>query len=372
MPHKGTIWEIGMKRIYNFSPGPATLPESVLRKAQAEFLDYGGTGLSVTEISHRSDTFRRIVENAEGNMREVMGIPDAYRVLFLQGGASLQFAMVPLNLFGRSRVADYVDTGRWSQKAILEARRYGKVNIVASSEEQDYRSIPVVRTDRLSPDAAYVHITMNNTIHGTRYSELPNTTAPLVTDMSSCILSERWDVSKFGLIYAGAQKNMGLAGLTVVIIRDDLTHYCLDTTPTMLRYSTHVESCSLFNTPPCFAVYFAGLMFEWIKDRGGISAMEDRNREKASRLYDFLDTSRLYAGIAAKHNRSMMNITFRLPSDDLTDRFVREAESQGLTALKGHRSIGGVRASLYNAMPLEGVQRLIEFMDFFEKTHSQS
>ena len=357
-----------MKRIYNFGPGPATLPECVLRKAQAEFVDYGDTGMSVIEISHRSDIFRRIVENAERSLRELMRIPNNYRVLFLQGGASLQFAMVPLNLFGMNRVADYIDTGIWSQKAVLEAKRYGKVSIVASSEDQDYRSIPVVRSGGLSSDAAYLHITMNNTIHGTRYSELPTTPAPLVTDMSSCILSEGWDVSKFGLIYAGAQKNMGVAGLTVVIVRDDLTQYCLDTTPTILRYRTHVESHSLFNTPPCFAVYIAGLVFEWIKDQGGITAIEARNREKASWLYDFLDSSEFYAGTAAKHDRSLMNVTFRLPSDDLTDRFLKEAESQGLAALKGHRSIGGVRASLYNAMPPEGVRHLVDFMEIFEKT----
>ena len=357
-----------MKRIYNFGPGPATLPECVLRKAQAEFVDYGDTGMSVIEISHRSDIFRRIVENAERSLRELMRIPNNYRVLFLQGGASLQFAMVPLNLFGMNRVADYIDTGIWSQKAVLEAKRYGKVNIVASSEDQDYRSIPVVRSGGLSSDAAYLHITMNNTIHGTRYSELPTTPAPLVTDMSSCILSEGWDVSKFGLIYAGAQKNMGVAGLTVVIVRDDLTQYCLDTTPTILRYRTHVESHSLFNTPPCFAVYIAGLVFEWIKDQGGITAIEARNREKASWLYDFLDSSEYYAGTAAKHDRSLMNVTFRLPSDDLTDQFVKEAESQGMATLKGHRSIGGVRASLYNAMPPEGVRHLIDFMEIFEKT----
>ncbi len=357
-----------MKRIYNFGPGPATLPECVLRKAQAEFVDYGDTGMSVIEISHRSDIFRRIVENAERSLRELMRIPNNYRVLFLQGGASLQFAMVPLNLFGMNRVADYIDTGIWSQKAVLEAKRYGKVSIVASSEDQDYRSIPVVRSGGLSSDAAYLHITMNNTIHGTRYSELPTTPAPLVTDMSSCILSEGWDVSKFGLIYAGAQKNMGVAGLTVVIVRDDLTQYCLDTTPTILRYRTHVESHSLFNTPPCFAVYIAGLVFEWIKDQGGITAIETRNHEKASWLYDFLDSSEFYAGTAAKHDRSLMNVTFRLPSDDLTDRFLKEAESQGLAALKGHRSIGGVRASLYNAMPPEGVRHLVDFMEIFEKT----
>ncbi len=361
-----------MKRIYNFGPGPATLPECVLRKAQTEFLDYKDTGMSVIEISHRSDMFRSIIEDAEAILRELMRIPNDYRVLFLQGGASLQFAMVPLNLFGRNRVADYVDTGIWSQKAIFEAGRYGKVNIVASSENQNYRSIPVVRSDNLSSDAAYVHITMNNTIHGTRYSELPETSAPLVTDMSSCILSERWDVSKFGLIYAGAQKNMGVSGLTIVIVKDDLTQYCLDTTPTMLRYKTHVESRSLFNTPPCFAIYIAGLVFEWIKDQGGITAIEDRNREKSSWLYDYLDSSELYTGIAAKHDRSMMNVTFRLPSDDLTDRFLKEAESHGLVSLKGHRSIGGVRASLYNAMPLEGVQSLVKFMEFFANTHFKS
>ena len=361
-----------MKRVYNFSPGPATLPESVLLRAQTEFLDLNGSGMSITEISHRSEVFREIVAQTEKALREIMSIPENFKVLFLQGGASLQFAMVPLNLFGRGGIAEYVDSGRWSQKAILEAERYGAVKIVASSKENGYRTVPDLTPDMLSPEAAYLHFTMNNTIHGTKFDVLPPTTAPLVTDMSSCILSERWDVRKFGLIYAGAQKNMGVAGLTVVIIREDLATCCLDVTPTMLRYQTHMESGSLYNTPPCFALYMAGLVFEWIKEQGGMEILERRNREKASRLYEFLDNSNLFEGIAAKPNRSLMNVTFRIASGDLTDRFVHEAAQQGLVALNGHRSIGGLRASLYNAMPIEGVQRLIEFMQAFEKKHKKS
>ncbi len=361
-----------MKRIYNFSPGPATLPESVLKKAQAELLNYNGSGMSVTEISHRSEVFRKIVAKTEKALREIMSIPENFRVLFLQGGASLQFAMVPLNLFGRGGIAEYVDSGRWSQKAILEAERYGMIKIVATSKDNGYRTVPGLTRDMLSPDAAYLHFTMNNTIHGTKFDALPPTAAPLVADMSSCILSERWDVSKFGLIYAGAQKNMGVAGLTVVILREDLATCCLEVTPTMLRYQTHMESGSLYNTPPCFALYMAGLVFEWIKEQGGIEILERRNREKASWLYEFIDNSDLFKGIAAKPNRSLMNVTFQIASRNLTDRFLHEAAQQGLVALNGHRSIGGLRASLYNAMPLEGVQRLIEFMQAFEKKHKNT
>jgi phosphoserine aminotransferase len=359
-----------MRRIYNFASGPATLPLPVLQKVQKEFLDYNGTGMSVVEISHRSDTFKKIIDSTEAILRDLMKIPDNYRVLFLQGGASSQFAMVPLNLFGKKAVADYINTGRWSQKAISEANRYGTVNVVASSETDDFRSIPSIRREIFTADAAYVHITMNNTVYGTRFTEIPDTSdVPIVADMSSYILSESFDVSRFGLIYAGAQKNIGLSGLTVVVVREDLTDRCLEVTPTMFRYRTHIESKSLFNTPPCFAVYFAGLLLEWIKDQGGIPALEEKNKQKASMLYDYLDNSKIFTGRALKKDRSLTNITFCLPTEDMTSLFMREAEAEGLVELNGHRSAGGLRASLYNAMPLEGVKQLVEFMNRFEMSH---
>jgi phosphoserine aminotransferase len=356
-----------MSRVYNFAPGPGALPEEVLKKAGEEIFEYRGSGMSVMEMSHRSKEFEAILNNAAGTLRELMGIPENYHILFLQGGASTQFAMVPLNLFSGSRRADYVETGSWAKKAIEEARKYGTVNVVASSKDRNFSYIPRVTKSSLSADADYVHITTNNTIYGTRFSELPDTgNVPLVADMSSNILSEACDVSKFGLIYAGAQKNLGPAGLTVVIVRKDLVGKAMSVAPTMLDYRIHADNNSLYNTPPCWCVYIAGLVFEWVKRQGGVHAMEKINREKASLLYGFIDGSKLYKGTAEKKDRSLMNLTFVLPTEDLNAKFVKEAAGQGLVQLKGHRSVGGMRASLYNAVPLEGVRRLVGFMKKFE------
>ena len=356
-----------MERVYNFSPGPSMLPLPVLEKAQKEILNYKGTGMSVMEMSHRSKIFTEIIEEAEFLLRELMEIPENYKILFLQGGASTQFAMVPLNLMGKNRKADYAITGSFAKKAASEAKRYGTVNIVASSEDANYSYIPDIDSLRPSSDSSYFHITTNNTIYGTRYTELPNTgDVPLVADMSSNILSQVYDVTKFGLIYAGAQKNIGPAGLTIVIIREDLIGNALDITPTMLNYKTHSDNNSLYNTPPTYSIYVAKLVFEWLKQQGGVAAMEKINVEKANLLYDYLDNSTFYKGTAAPKYRSIMNVTFTLPSEELTSSFVKEAEKAGLSTLKGHRSVGGIRASIYNAMPLDGVKALVEFMKKFE------
>jgi phosphoserine aminotransferase len=347
------------------------LPEPVLRKAAAEMLDFGGSGMSVTEMSHRSSAFLGIIEGAEALLRELMGVPDNYAVLFLQGGASTQFAMVPLNLLRRSRKADYVNTGAWSKKAIAEAKRYGTVNVVASSEDKTFTYIPKLDRGMFDPQADYVHITTNNTIYGTRYTTIPDTgDVPLVADMSSNILSEACDVSRFGLVYAGAQKNVAPAGVTVVVIRKDLIGGAMDITPTMLRYETHSENGSLFNTPPCFAVYMAKLVFEWLKELGGVPAIEQMNKEKANMLYDFLDSSSLFKGTVVKEDRSIMNVPFVLPSEDLNNAFIAGAAKEGLVTLKGHRSVGGMRASIYNAMPKAGVQKLVDFMKRFERENA--
>jgi len=357
-----------MSRAFNFSAGPATLPEEVLKKAQSELVDYKGSGMSVMEMSHRSSEFSDIIASAESNLRKLMNVPDNYHVLFLQGGANLQFAMVPLNLFTKSRKADYVNTGSWSKKAIKEAQKYGTVHVVASSEDKTFTYIPELNKDMFDPNADYVHITTNNTIYGTTFAELPEVgNVPLVADMSSNILSQVYDVSDFGLIYAGAQKNIGPAGLTIVIIRDDLVGHAADITPTMLDYKTHVDANSLYNTPPCFAVYLAGLVFEWLLDKGGIPAMEKINREKAAILYDYLDESELFRGTVVQKNRSLMNVPFVTGNPDLDARFIEEATKRNLKTLKGHRTVGGMRASIYNAMPVEGVQALVDFMKEFEK-----
>jgi len=343
------------------------LPLPVLEKAQKEILNYKGTGMSVMEMSHRSKAFMEIIEEAESLLRELMEIPNNYKILFLQGGASTQFAMVPLNLLGENRKADYVITGYFAKKAASEAKRYGTVNIVASSEDANFNYIPDIELLKPSPDSSYFHITTNNTIYGTRYIELPDTgDVPLVTDMSSNILSQVYDVTKFGLIYAGAQKNIGPAGLTIVIIREDLIGKALDITPTMLNYKTHSDNDSMYNTPPTYSIYIAKLVFEWLKQQGGVAAIEKINVEKANILYDYLDNSTFYKGTASPKYRSIMNVTFTLPSEELTSKFVKEAEKAGLTTLKGHRSVGGIRASIYNAMPLEGVKALVEFMKKFE------
>jgi len=359
-----------MTRVYNFSAGPATLPLPVLERAREELLDWGGTGMSVMEMSHRGKDFVAIAERAEADLRRLMGIPEDYHVLFLQGGATSQFAMVPMNLLrGRGR-ADYIDTGLWSRKAIKEARRYCEVNVAASSEAQGYTTIPPRETWRLDPQAAYVHYTPNETIGGVEFHWVPDTgEVPLVADMSSTILSRPVDVSRFGLIYAGAQKNIGPAGLTVVIVRKDLVGETLPGTPTMFDYAAHAEAGSMLNTPPTFAWYLAGLVFQWLLEQGGLEAMAERNRRKAEKLYAAIDASGLYRNPVDPACRSWMNVPFTLADPRLDAAFLAEAEAAGLVALKGHRSVGGMRASIYNAMPEEGVDRLIEFMQDFERRH---
>jgi phosphoserine aminotransferase len=360
-----------MSRVYNFSPGPSMLPEEVLRKAQEEMLEYRGSGMSVMEMSHRSKEFEAILNGAASLLKEIMGIPEGFEVLFLQGGASTQFAMVPLNLFGANRKADYVETGSWAKKAIEEARKYGEVRVAASSKDKNFTYIPNLTRAMVDAKTDFVHITTNNTIYGTKYTAVPDTGAvPLAADMSSNILSEVVDVSKFALIYAGAQKNLGPAGLTVVIIRHDLLGRAMPATPTMLDYKVHAEHNSLYNTPPCYCIYIAGLVFEWVKKQGGVAAVEKHNREKAALLYDFIDNSKLYRGTAERKDRSLMNATFVLPKEELTDSFVKAAAKEGLVSLKGHRSVGGMRASLYNAMPMEGVHKLVEFMKKFERENA--
>ena len=354
-----------MERVYNFAPGPACIPLPVLEKAASELVCYGSAGMSVMEMSHRSKDFLDIIQEAEKLLRGLMSIPDNYKVLFLQGGASLQFAMVPLNLF-KNKKADYVKTGQWAKKAISEASRFGAVNVVASSEDKVFSYIPELDKSKFSKDADYFHITYNNTIYGTRFTELPEVDVPLVTDLSSAILSEVIDVSKFGLIYAGAQKNIGPSGVTVVIIREDLIGHALDITPTMLDYKTHAEDSSLYNTPPTFAIYMAKLVFEWLKGLGGVPAIQKINEEKAALVYNFLDNSKLFKGTVARKDRSIMNIPFVTGSEETDKKFIKEAKAAGLVNLGGHRTVGGMRASIYNPMPMEGVKALVEFMKKFE------
>lgn len=359
-----------MTRVYNFSAGPAMLPDAVLERARAELLDWHGTGMSVMEMSHRGEEFVSIARQAEADLRRLMGIPDDYHVLFLQGGATSQFAMVPMNLLrGRGR-ADYLDTGLWSRKAIKEARRYCEVNVAASSEAGGYTTIPPRESWRLDPEAAYVHYTPNETIGGVEFHWIPDTgDVPLVADMSSTILSRPIDVSRFGLIYAGAQKNIGPAGLTVVIVRRDLVGETLPGTPTMFDYAAHAEAGSMLNTPPTFAWYLAGLVFQWLLEQGGLEAMAERNRRKAEKLYAAIDASDFYRNPVDPACRSWMNVPFTLADPALDATFLEEAKAAGLVALKGHRSVGGMRASIYNAMPEEGVDRLVEFMQDFERRH---
>ena len=360
-----------MSRVYNFSAGPSVLPEAVLKTAAEEMLDYRGTGTSVMEMSHRSPAFKDIIDSAEALIRELMGIPEEYAVLFLQGGASSQFAMVPLNLMTGSGKADYVNTGAWSKKAISEAKRYGTVKVVASSEDKTFSYIPELTRDMFDPAADYVHITSNNTIYGTRYAKLPETgDVPLVADMSSNILSQVYDVTRFGCIYAGAQKNIAPAGVTVVIIRKDLIGKAMDITPTMLNYQIHADAGSLYNTPPCYSIYIAKMVFEWLKELGGIPAIQAMNEEKAALLYDFLDSSSLFKATVAPRDRSIMNIPFVLPTAEQDAQFISGASALGMVNLKGHRSVGGMRASIYNAMPREGVVALVEYMKEFEKNNN--
>ncbi len=357
-----------MARVYNFSAGPSMLPESVLAKAAAEMLDYEGCGQSVMEMSHRSKVYEGIIGGAEALLREVMNIPDNYKVLFLQGGASSQFTMLPMNLMTGSGKADFVVTGQWANKAYQEAARYGQANVVASSKDKTFSYIPKLDPDTFTKDADYFHICMNNTIYGTVYHELPQTgDVPLVADISSCILSAPIDVSKFGVLYAGAQKNMAPAGLTIVIIREDLIGKAMDITPTMFNYQIHADNGSMYNTPPCYTIYMAKLVLEWVKNEiGGLDKMLVRNQKKADLLYNFLDSSSLFKGTVVPEDRSLMNVPFITGNDELDAKFVKEATAAGFVNLKGHRSVGGMRASIYNAMPYEGVEKLVAFMKEFE------
>ena len=357
-----------MSRVYNFSAGPAVLPEEVLKEAAAEMLDYRGTGMSVMEMSHRSKAFEEIIKTAEADLRELMNIPYNYKVLFLQGGASQQFAMIPMNLM-KNGVADYIITGQWAKKAYQEACKYGKANKIASSEDKTFSYIPDCSDLPISENADYVYICENNTIYGTKYKTLPNTKGKtLVADVSSCFLSEPVDVTKYGVIYGGVQKNIGPAGVVIVIIREDLiTEDVLPGTPTMLQYKTHADNNSLYNTPPAYGIYICGKVFKWLKKMGGLSAMKELNEKKAAILYDYLDQSRLFKGTVVKEDRSLMNVPFVTGDKELDEKFVKEAKAAGLENLKGHRTVGGMRASIYNAMPIEGVQKLVEFMKKFEE-----
>ncbi len=357
-----------MSRVYNFSAGPAVLPEEVLREAAEEMLDYKGTGMSVMEMSHRSKAFEEIIETAEADLRELMNIPDNYKVLFLQGGASLQFAMIPMNLM-KNKVADYIVTGQWAKKAYQEACKYGKVNKIASSEDRTFSYIPDCSDLPISEDADYVYICENNTIYGTKFKTLPNTKGKtLVADVSSCFLSEPVDVSKYGILYGGVQKNIGPAGVVIVIIREDLiTEDVLPGTPTMMQYKVHADAGSLYNTPPAYGIYICGKVFQWLKKRGGLAAMKEYNEKKAAILYDYLDQSKLFKGTVEKKDRSLMNVPFVTGDKELDDKFVKAAKAAGLENLKGHRTVGGMRASIYNAMPIEGVEKLVEFMKKFEE-----
>jgi len=361
---------VDMSRVYNFSAGPAVLPEEVLKQAADEMFDYQGSGQSVMEMSHRSKVYDGIIKTAEADFRKLLSIPDNYKVLFLQGGASTQFAMIPMNLM-KNRVADYIVTGQWAKKAYQEASKYGKANKIASSEDMTFSYIPDVSDLPVSEDADYVYICQNNTIYGTKYKKLPNTKGKiLVSDVSSMFLSEPMDVTKYGLVYGGVQKNVGPAGVTIVIIREDLiTDTPLPGTPTMLTYKTHADADSLYNTPPCYNIYICGLVFKWLLNMGGLEVMKKKNEEKAKILYDFLDSSDMFKGTVVPEYRSLMNVPFVTGDDELNARFIKEAEEKGFVNLKGHRSVGGMRASIYNAMPKEGVEKLVQFMSDFEKNN---
>ncbi len=360
-----------MSRVYNFSAGPAVLPEEVLREAQEEMLDYRGCRMSVMEMSHRSKVFQQIIDEAEADIRTLIGIPDDYAVLFLQGGAHLQFTQIPMNLM-KNRVADYIVTGTWAKKAWQEAARYGKANKVASSEDKMFTYIPDCSDLPIDPAADYVYICENNTIYGTKFKELPNTKGKLlVADVSSCFLSEPVDITKYGIMYGGVQKNIGPAGLVISIIRKDLiTDDVLEGTPTMMKFKTQYDAGSLYNTPNCYSIYICGKVFKWLLKNGGLEEMKKRNEEKAAILYDYLDSSKLFRGTVEKKDRSLMNVPFVTGNADLDAKFVAESKAAGLENLKGHRSVGGMRASIYNAMPVEGVKKLVEFMTEFEKENS--
>lgn len=360
-----------MARIYNFSAGPAMLPEEVLKEAASEMLDYRGSGMSVMEMSHRSKVYQQIIDEAEADLRKLVGIPDNYRVLFLQGGATLQFGMIPMNLMTINKKIDLIHTGVWTKKVIQDSKLFGEVRIVASSEEDKFSYIPDVTKIKFNKDSDYVYMCDNNTIYGTKYKQYPDTgDIPLICDMSSCFLSEPIDVKKFGMIYAGAQKNVGPAGVTIVIIRDDLVERSKDLPlPVYLKYSTHAENGSMYNTPPTYAIYICGKVFKWLLATGGLEARKKYNEEKAKILYDYLDSSSFYKTAVRKDSRSLMNVTFRTPSEELDALFLEEVKKYKFTNLKGHRSTGGLRASIYNAMPKEGVEALVKFLKEFEEEH---
>lgn len=360
-----------MARVYNFSAGPSMLPLEVLEKAQAEMLDYEGSGQSVTEMSHRSKVFDKIIKDAEQLFRDILHVPDNYKVLFLQGGASTQFAAIPLNFMNKNGKADYIVTGVWAKKAWQEAQKYGAARKVASSEDKVFSYIPKVEKEAFDPEADYVYMCMNNTIYGTKYPYIPDTgDIPLIADVSSCFLSEPLDVTKFAMIYGGAQKNIAPAGLVVAVIREDMLGHARDICPTMLDYKIQADNGSLYNTPPCYTIYMCKLVLEWIRKMGGLEGIKANNEKKAKILYDFLDNSKMFRNTVNKEDRSLMNVTFVTGNDELDSKCVKEAAAQGLINLKGHRSIGGLRASIYNAMPVEGVEALVAFLSDFEKNNS--
>ena len=360
-----------MSRVYNFSAGPSMLPESVLKKAAEEMLDYHGCGQSVMEMSHRSKVFQSIIDEAEALVRELMNVPDNYKVLFLQGGASTQFAAIPLNFMNKNGKADYIVTGQWAKKAYQEALKYGDAKVVASSADKTFSYIPKTTNADFRKDADYVYYCMNNTIYGTLFNYIPDTgDIPLICDVSSCFMSEPLDVSKFAVLYGGAQKNIAPAGLVIAIVREDMLGNARDITPTMLNYKVHADNGSMYNTPPCYIIYMCKLVLEWIKSKGGIEGIGKLNREKAAILYDFRDSSKMFKGTVVKEDRSLMNVPFVTDSDELNAKFIKEAEENGFVNLKGHRSVGGMRASIYNAMPIEGVKKLVEFMKKFEEENS--
>ena len=358
-----------MSDVFNFNAGPAVLPKEVLQEAQRDLLDYAGTGISILESSHRSKEFIAVHEEAVSNIRNLMGVPEEYEILFLQGGASMQFAMAPMNLSGEGRTADYTNSGSWATKAIKEAQRIGNVHIAADCAKDRPTRVPTPDEIQASNDAAYLHITSNETISGAQWHTFPESQAPLVADMSSDILSRAIDVSKFGLIYAGAQKNLGPSGVTLVILRKDLAEQAPENLPAIMRYQTHIDNGSMYNTPPCFSVYLLMLVTRWLESRGGVAAMETLNRDKAATLYSAIDATDFYTGAAAVEHRSNMNVTFNLPTEELEAQFAKEADATGLKGLKGHRSVGGLRASIYNAFPVEGIDALTAFMSEFERAN---
>ena len=361
-----------MERVYNFSAGPAVLPVEVLQQAADEMLNYKGSGMSVMEMSHRSKTYQAIIDEAEADLRDLLNIPSTYKVLFAQGGCSLQFASVPMNLM-RNGVADYIVTGQWAKKAFQEAQKYGKANKIATSEDKTFSYIPDCSDLPISENADYVYICENNTIYGTKYKKLPNTKGkPLVSDVSSCFLSEPADITKYGVMYGGVQKNVGPSGVQILIIREDLIGEgpAIANTPTMMNWKIQTDNKSLYNTPPTYGIYICGLVFKWIKKLGGLSKMKEMNEAKAKILYDFLDSSKLFKGTVVKEDRSLMNVPFVIGNEEMEAKFIKEATAEGLTSLKGHRTVGGMRASIYNAMPIEGVKKLVAFMKDFESKNS--